>query len=87
MTTKKWITFDLDGTLMQNPFAEWVFPEIVSSINKHLSRDVDVQKMIVDEHRRRVRDNRTLEAYNWDDIVEKVLFDLNMSLKDRKSVV
>jgi len=81
MRTKKWLTFDLDGTLMQNPFTGWVFPEIVSLIKQYTSEDVDIKKMIVTEHRKRMRDSRTLEAYDWDDIVKKVLVDLNISMK------
>jgi len=34
--TKLWITFDLDGTLMQNPFGKWVFPEIAREVGKAL---------------------------------------------------
>lgn len=29
---KRWITFELDGTIMQNPFIDYVFPEIHNAI-------------------------------------------------------
>ncbi|WP_054949145.1 HAD family hydrolase [Numidum massiliense] len=33
----RWITFDLDGTLMQNPFVGWVFPEIAKAVLQALN--------------------------------------------------
>ncbi|WP_252502228.1 HAD family hydrolase [Sporosarcina sp. Marseille-Q4943] len=66
---KKWITFDLDGTLMQNPFVGHVFPEIERRIlleNKLLENIIGE---IVKEHETRLQDGRTAEAYDWDDIV------------------
>ncbi|WP_042146717.1 HAD family hydrolase [Paucisalibacillus sp. EB02] len=80
--TKKWLTFDLDGTLMQNPFGKWVFPEIVSLIKKEMNEEADIMGLIIDEHERRMSQNRVLEAYDWDNIVEDLLFELgNSSLK------
>ncbi|WP_096274251.1 HAD family hydrolase [Paucisalibacillus globulus] len=79
---KKWITFDLDGTLMQNPFGKWVFPEIVSIIKKEINQEYDIMSLILGEHERRMSQNRILEAYDWDNIVEDLLFELgNSSLK------
>jgi FMN phosphatase YigB (HAD superfamily) len=66
---KKWISFDLDGTLMQNPFVGHVFPEIERRIlleNKLLGNIIGE---IVNEHETRLKDGRTAEAYDWDDIV------------------
>lgn len=66
---KKWITFDLDGTLMQNPFVGHVFPEIERRIlleNELLENIVD---QLVLEHETRLNDGRTADAYDWDDIV------------------
>lgn len=70
---KKWITFDLDGTLMQNPFVGHVFPEIEKRIlleNKLLENIVD---QLVLEHETRLKDGRTADAYDWDDIVLQYL--------------
>lgn len=78
---KRWITFDLDGTLMQNPFMKWVFPEIVATIQEELDKEEDVWKLILDEHLKRMTEGRLLEAYNWDDIVEEVLVALGLSIK------
>jgi len=66
---RKWITFDLDETLMQNPFVGHVFPEIERRIlleNKLLE---NVIEDIVMEHETRLKDGRTAAAYDWDDIV------------------
>ncbi|MFS0688652.1 HAD family hydrolase [Sporosarcina sp. 179-K 8C2 HS] len=66
---KKWITFDLDGTLMQNPFVGHVFPEIERRIlleNKLLE---NIIAQLVTEHETRLKDGRTADAYDWDDIV------------------
>lgn len=70
---KKWITFDLDGTLMQNPFVKHVFPEIERRIlieNKQLENSV---RQFVHEHETRLKDGRTADAYDWDDIVSEYL--------------
>ncbi|MFD2131685.1 HAD family hydrolase [Pseudogracilibacillus auburnensis] len=78
---KKWITFDLDETLMQNPFMGWVFPEIVETIQCHLEdKDLDIMALIVDEHLKRMSKNRILEAYDWDHIVEELLERLQLTL-------
>ncbi|MFD2044925.1 HAD family hydrolase [Ornithinibacillus salinisoli] len=79
--TKRWITFDLDGTLMQNPFVDWVFPEIISIIQQQLNQDIDIKKIIVEEHEKRMKENRIVEAYDWDDIVKQVIEELNLSTK------
>jgi putative hydrolase of the HAD superfamily len=69
---KKWITFDLDGTLMQNPFGEWVFPEIERIAGKYLVGGKKILHELVQEHRNRMDAGLIVEAYDWDDIVEKV---------------
>lgn len=76
---KKWITFDLDGTLMQNPFGEWVFPEIVQRYKKAVGNTEGVYHRLVKEHRKRMQEGFVVEAYNWDDIVRKVFFEFGMS--------
>ncbi|SET06632.1 haloacid dehalogenase superfamily, subfamily IA, variant 1 with third motif having Dx(3-4)D or Dx(3-4)E [Oceanobacillus limi] len=79
--TKQWITFDLDGTLMQNPFIQWVFPEIVSAFQQELNQDININKIIVAEHELRMKENKVVEAYDWDDIVARTIRKLNLSLK------
>lgn len=69
----KWITFDLDGTIMQNPFIGHVFPEIqwvISMENKDLVHCVDA---FVAEHRKRFNQEQYVEAYDWDDIIASFL--------------
>jgi putative hydrolase of the HAD superfamily len=78
---KQWITFDLDGTLMQNPFVEWVFPEIEATISKHSSKEIEVKKRLVDEHNRRMGENKIVDAYDWDDIVKQLIHDEGLSIK------
>jgi putative hydrolase of the HAD superfamily len=78
---KKWITFDLDGTLMQNPFGKWVFPELQELVSKQLRREFSVTKALVREHELRMRQNRTVEAYDWDDIVRQLLNELQIDLE------
>jgi putative hydrolase of the HAD superfamily len=77
--TKKYVTFDLDGTLMQNPFGKWVFPEIVSLIKKEINEATDVFSLILNEHERRMSEKNLLEAYDWDDIVKEILWKLEIS--------
>ncbi|MFC8689135.1 HAD family hydrolase [Brevibacillus porteri] len=67
--SKRWISFDLDGTLMQNPFGAWVFPEIAHVITGQLGREHDIVSEMVTEHERRMSQGRYVEAYDWDDIL------------------
>lgn len=66
---KKWITFDLDGTLMQNPFVRYVFPEIERRILLENNLLDNIIGDIVLEHETRLKDGRTKDAYDWEDIV------------------
>lgn len=68
----KWITFDLDETIMQNPFGKWVFPEIVNMLKKETDTEEDILDLIVSEHLQRMSEERFLEAYDWDDIITGV---------------
>ncbi|WP_243458292.1 HAD family hydrolase [Sporosarcina sp. Te-1] len=70
---KKWITFDLDGTLMQNPFVGYVFPEIEQRIMKLNSRLHNVTQHLVEEHKNRMDNGQYAGAYDWDDIVSVYL--------------
>jgi len=68
---KKWITFDLDGTLMQNPFGKWVFPEIARILKAEVTApDYDPVKRLIQEHERRMMADLTVEAYDWDDMAQ-----------------
>ncbi|WP_028552769.1 HAD family hydrolase [Paenibacillus sp. UNC451MF] len=77
---KKWITFDLDGTLMQNPFGKWVFPAIEERISKQLQQPFKSTEALVREHELRMQQNRTVEAYDWDDMVQQLLKELQLEL-------
>lgn len=70
---KKWITFDLDGTLMQNPFVGHVFPEIERMILLENDLLENIVEQLVIEHESRLEDGRTADAYDWDDIVMNYL--------------
>ena len=70
---KKWITFDLDGTLMQNPFVGHVFPEIKRRVLLENDKLENVVGHLVAEHETRMKDGRTAAAYDWDDIVRHYL--------------
>ncbi|KMZ43022.1 MULTISPECIES: HAD family hydrolase [Bacillales] len=67
--SKRWISFDLDGTLMQNPFGAWVFPEIARVISSQLGREHDIVSEMVAEHEQRMSQKRYVGAYDWDDIL------------------
>lgn len=78
---KKWITFDLDGTLMQNPFVDWVFPEIEKLVNGQLTERRNITSMLVEKHEKLMANSQTLEAYDWDAILLEVLEDLDLDQK------
>lgn len=75
---KKWITFDLDGTLMQNPFVDWVFPEIEKLVNDQLVEKRNITSLLVEKHEKLMANNQTLEAYDWDTILLEVLEELDL---------
>ena len=84
-----WVTFDLDGTLMQNPFAAWIFPEITSVVREQLQLRTDIEayddtsfdmgKLLHAEHRKRMEAGETVAAYDWDDMVGVVLAELGVA--------
>lgn len=76
--SKRWITFDLDGTLMQNPFGAWVFPEIADAVSGMLKRPYDMTSELVAEHERRMEQGRFVEAYDWDDMLARQLEQLGV---------
>lgn len=69
----KWITFDLDGTLMQNPFGAHVFPEIQELLSNAMTKEFQATQALVAEHELRMNEKRYVEAYDWDGIVQTVL--------------
>ena len=76
----RWITFDLDGTIMQNPFIDYVFPEIRNAIceeNRNLTNCVE---SFVAEHRNRLNQRQYVEAYDWEEIITSYtqLHELNL---------
>ncbi|MCY9514572.1 HAD family hydrolase [Paenibacillus apiarius] len=76
----KWITFDLDGTLMQNPFSAWIFPEVEQLICGELNRNIEVGKALFQEHKLRMERRETVAAYDWDDIVRQLSQEWGLSL-------
>lgn len=78
---KKWITFDLDGTLMQNPFGKWVFPEVEALISNQLQRQFKSTEALVREHELRMQQNRTVDAYDWDEMVRQLLKELQIDFE------
>ncbi|UFJ41384.1 HAD hydrolase-like protein [Brevibacillus humidisoli] len=78
---KKWISFDLDGTLMQNPFGKAVFPEVAAIAAKHLGRPYDTTAALVAEHERRFAARQWVAAYDWDDIVRQLFRRLGLSVE------
>jgi len=78
---KQWITFDLDGTLMQNPFGKWVLPEVEELISSALQRPFKSTEALFREHQLRMRQNRTVEAYDWDEMVRMLLKELQLELE------
>ncbi|MDQ0178341.1 HAD family hydrolase [Bacillus chungangensis] len=70
---KKWITFDLDGTFMQNPFIDHVFVEIEKTILAHCETCHAVTAALFAEHEKRMKMKNIAAAYNWDDIVHHYL--------------
>ncbi len=77
---KKYITFDLDETLMQNPFSKWVFPEIESLVASHITLDDGILPEIRKEHKNRLKENKDVAAYDWDGILEQILLEQNIPL-------
>src|SRR5690625_7347762 len=78
MVSKNWITFYLDGTLMQNPFQKWVFPEIEERINQKLKNTKVIVNLLVDKHQSLLEKGKIYEAYDWDMITAGILKDLSL---------
>ncbi|WP_026691323.1 HAD-IA family hydrolase [Alteribacter aurantiacus] len=80
MTKKQWITFDLDGTLMQNPFGKYVFPEINKEVNRLLEKEEDVTKLLVSTHQELMKQGKVKEAYDWDEILKWHITQMKLEL-------
>ena len=76
----RWITFDLDGTIMQNPFIDYVFPEIHNAIYKENKNLTNCVESFVAEHRNRLSQQQYVEAYDWEEIIASYiqLHELNL---------
>jgi FMN phosphatase YigB (HAD superfamily) len=66
------ISFDLDHTLMINPFRRWVFPEIEAWLSPQLPASSTAMEYILREHRSRLTHQDKVAAYDWDGILEAV---------------
>lgn len=76
---KKWITFDLDGTLMQNPFNDWVFPEVETLLSEELKYSCDVKKRLFHAHQQMIVNEQMVAAYDWDDLVRQLIQELGLT--------
>ncbi len=79
------LSFDLDGVLMENPFAKGVFPEIRDKISRwHLSckgRELSEDEIgeLIREEFRRCWQQEAYRAYDWDRIISRVLDRLELN--------
>ncbi|MBM7632808.1 HAD family hydrolase [Geomicrobium sediminis] len=71
------ITFDLDGTLMQNPFVKFVFPAIEKELQDVLNDQRPIISEIVAMHNDYMKQGETTKAYDWDLIVTEFLIKSN----------
>lgn len=79
-----WMTFDLDGVVMENPFHLGVFPHILHRIVSHCQeteqgRGKEPEKLreeafqyLLAEHKQRFASEAAYEAYDWDAIVAEL---------------
>ncbi|TCZ77410.1 HAD family hydrolase [Paenibacillus albiflavus] len=77
---KRWISFDLDGTLMQNPFQKAVLPQVQAMILNHSEANYDVVKSLFHKHVCRLQAGLFVDAYDWDDIVQHEIIDRKLDL-------
>ena len=76
---KRWITFDLDGTLMQNPFAGWIFPELEEIVSAELKSSHAFKRQLMDEHERLLSEEQIVAAYDWDEICGRLMGELGIN--------
>jgi FMN phosphatase YigB (HAD superfamily) len=80
------IFFDLDGTLMVNPFETAVWPVIMGEISAKSGASLEaVRRMMVDENAKRQDDESVapILAMDWDDIADTVARRLGVVLEAR----
>jgi len=70
---KKWLSFDLDGTLMQNPFGKAIFPELERLVAERLGRPYDVTQALTAEQERLFANRQWVAAYDWDQLACQLL--------------
>jgi putative hydrolase of the HAD superfamily len=73
------ILIDLDNTLIVNPFETGVFPYLANMLEKEKS-GIDYIEMFQLEAIRRRRNQRLLDSYDWDSIVQTVASALNLNV-------
>lgn len=77
---KKWITFDLDETLMKNPFQKWVFPEIKELVMEASNNKMNIIIPLVARHKTLLEKEAYATAYNWDEMLMDVLAERDIAL-------
>jgi len=78
---KQWITFDLDGTLMQNPFGSWIFPEIERILSKELNTTYEAKKKLLAAHEGLLHSGHIVAAYDWDAIANRLIQESGLSIE------
>lgn len=71
---------DLDHTLIENPFASYVFPEVCKQIGMKTGLPKDeILKMLFSEQKRRAMERKDpIYELDWQDIVQAVIKSLNI---------
>ena len=72
---KQWITFDLDGTLMQNPFGAWIFPEVEQVLAEELQSSPNIKSRLYAIHEQYMKE-QSVAAYDWDGMLQTVMKEL-----------
>lgn len=68
-----WVTFDLDGTLLQNPYWRLTLFPWIQQQSAHRHQDwTQFWQPIVEEGQQRWETGRWVAAYDWSDIIYKV---------------
>lgn len=67
------VSFDLDYTLMKNPFHQYVFPELEQLLGSHPPfQEKCVRDWLKEEQAGRLVQGNLASAYHWDDLLETV---------------
>ncbi|MBA4492896.1 HAD family hydrolase [Paenactinomyces guangxiensis] len=64
------VSFDLDYTLMKNPFRQYVFPELNDLLQP--SGEKTVRQWLNEEHTQRLGQGQFASAYDWDNMLQTV---------------